>query len=86
MVTDSPPAVPEDVHVQEVYDAEGSTAWSRLDSQRRAHSARPAGRLSGGDLGVYTDNAAAIAMYRRLGYARAHRLVSSAVPARSAYP
>jgi ribosomal protein S18 acetylase RimI-like enzyme len=31
-------------------------------------------------LGVYTDNAAAIALYCRLGYSRAHRLVSAAVP------
>lgn len=31
-------------------------------------------------LGVYTDNAAAIGLYSRLGYARVHRLVSSAIP------
>lgn len=32
-------------------------------------------------LGVYTDNAAAIALYSRLGYSKVHRLVSSAAPA-----
>lgn len=32
-------------------------------------------------LGAYTDNAAALALYCRLGYSRVHRLVSAAVPA-----
>jgi len=32
-------------------------------------------------LGVYSDNAAAIALYSRLGFSRAHHLVSAAAPA-----
>ncbi len=142
MVTASSPAVPEDVRVQEVYDAEAINEL--LDEGNTAAHARPGdpgiaewlgvyddlglvcvGALTvtenGGahlraittalrarrlglawtvsaaltmrglrdvspevTLGVYTDNAAAIAMYSRLGYARAHRLVSSALPAMGA--
>jgi ribosomal protein S18 acetylase RimI-like enzyme len=137
MVTATPPAVPDDVLVQEVYDEAaindlldegnadafarpgepGISTWlgvhddqglacvgaltvtenggAHLRAITTAHRARRQGlawAVSAAltvrglrdvspevTLGVYTDNAGAIALYSRLGYSRVHRLVSAAL-------